>query len=382
MTPGRSLTSVAGPTHPAAPRKPHKAPAPLAALAGAVSSIHIPVPKIPAKVLAAVVSCVVVVGIVAAVVVNSALFTPSTIIINGSEHVPQATVEQLIDIPAGTTLLNVNEDAIAASLTSNPWIAGVTVERSFPDTLTITPKEREVAAIAYIGASDIAWAIGSDNTWISPMSLAVTVDASGAIVSDGTSATGSATLPEDPVATDGATDTGDTDAGDADSGDATSGTDGSATGDGAQAGDANAQADGTAATGGDTTEPAADGTQQLSGLDAALALARRDGAVLFIDVAADVDAASGREVTSDVILAGLEYARGFSPSFIEQIKDISLSSLEAISANLTSGVEVLLGEPEDISLKETVITRLLGQEQGVTYINVRTPDNYTFRSAE
>ena len=99
----------------------------------------------------------VVVGIVAAVVVNSALFTPSTIIINGSEHVPQATVEQLIDIPAGTTLLNVNEDAIAASLTSNPWIAGVTVERSFPDTLTITPKEREVAAIAYIGASDIAW---------------------------------------------------------------------------------------------------------------------------------------------------------------------------------------------------------------------------------
>lgn len=382
MTPGRSLTSVAGPTHPAAPRKPHKAPAPLAALAGAVSSIHIPVPKIPAKVLAAVVSCVVVVGIVAAVVVNSALFTPSTIIINGSEHVPQATVEQLIDIPAGTTLLNVNEDAIAASLTSNPWIAGVTVERSFPDTLTITPKEREVAAIAYIGASDIAWAIGSDNTWISPMSLAVTVDASGAIVSDGTSATGSATLPEDPAATDGATDTGDTDAGDAASGDATSGTDGSAAGDGAQAGDANAQADGTAATGGDTTEPAADGTQQLSGLDAALALTRRDGAVLFIDVAADVDAASGREVTSDVILAGLEYARGFSPSFIEQIKDISLSSLEAISANLTSGVEVLLGEPEDISLKETVITRLLGQEQGVTYINVRTPDNYTFRSAE
>ena len=214
------------------------------------------------------------------------------------------------------------------------------------------------------------------------MSLAVTVDASGAIVSDGTSATGSATLPEDPAATDGATDTGDTDAGDAASGDATSGTDGSAAGDGAQAGDANAQADGTAATGGDTTEPAADGTQQLSGLDAALALTRRDGAVLFIDVAADVDAASGREVTSDVILAGLEYARGFSPSFIEQIKDISLSSLEAISANLTSGVEVLLGEPEDISLKETVITRLLGQEQGVTYINVRTPDNYTFRSAE
>lgn len=382
MTPGRSLTSVAGPTHPAAPRKPHKAPAPLAALAGAVSSIHIPVPKIPAKVLAAVVSCAVVVGIVAAVVVNSALFTPSTIIINGSEHVPQATVEQLIDIPAGTTLLNVNEDAIAASLTSNPWIAGVTVERSFPDTLIITPKEREVAAIAYIGASDIAWAIGSDNTWISPMSLAVTVDASGAIVSDGASATGSATLPKDPAATDGATDTGDTDAGDAASGDATSGADGSAAGDGAQAGDANAQADGTAATGGDTTEPAADGTQQLSGVDAALALARRDGAVLFIDVAADVDAASGREVTSDVILAGLEYARGFSPSFIEQIKDISLSSLEAISANLTSGVEVLLGEPEDISLKETVITRLLGQEQGVTYINVRTPDNYTFRSAE
>ena len=103
--------------------------------------------------------------------------------------------------------------------------------------------------------------------------------------------------------------------------------------------------------------------------------------MLFTDIASDVEPVSGQEVTSEVILAGLEYARGFSSEFIAQIKEISLTSVEAISADLDSGVEVSLGAPEDIALKERVVTRLLEQEQGVTYINVRTPDNYSFRSA-
>ena len=48
---------------------------------------------------------------------------------------------------------------------------------------------------------------------------------------------------------------------------------------------------------------------------------------------------------------------------------------------MTSGVEVLLGEPDEISKKERVISRLLSQQSGVTYINVRTSGSYSFRSA-
>ena len=73
--------------------------------------------------------------------------------------------------------------------------------------------------------------------------------------------------------------------------------------------------------------------------------------------------------------------RGFSGEFLAQIKDISIPSVEAISANLDNGVEVSLGDSDDIAKKERVVTKLLSQVEGVTYINVRSPGNYTFRNA-
>lgn len=395
MTPGRSLTSVASPRVSGA--KAQKAPgarggsgvlavvaAPVALVRGVLG--RIPHPRIPGKMVAGAAAVLALVAVVALVVINSALFTATNIIVNGSAHISQETAEQLIEVPAGTTLLNVDEAAIASSLESNPWVRGVTVERQFPDTLIITPTEWEVSAIAYITASDVAWAISSDNKWISPISLTVTVDAEGNIVSEGASAAGAAGDAETGTTGDDAATGGDASAGtsgDAATGDAAS-ADGTtdATADGASAdgtsGDASAN---TTTTDGSTTTTNPDGTQTLTGIAAAQAIARRDGAVLFTDIASDVEPVSGQEVTSEVILAGLEYARGFSSEFIAQIKEISLTSVEAISADLDSGVEVSLGAPEDIALKERVVTRLLEQEQGVTYINVRTPDNYSFRSA-
>ena len=90
---------------------------------------------------------------------------------------------------------------------------------------------------------------------------------------------------------------------------------------------------------------------------------------------------SGEPVNSDVVLAGLEYANGFSSEFVAQIKSLSVSSVEAISAYLISGVEVSLGAPDNITEKERVVTKLLSQETGVSFINVREPGAYTFRSA-
>ena len=125
-----------------------------------------------------------------------------------------------------------------------------------------------------------------------------------------------------------------------------------------------------------------EGSQLLTGMDAAVALAQQDGVVLFTDVAADIEPSSGAEVTSEVLLAGLEYVNGFSSSFRSEVRELSLESVEAISAILKSGIEVSLGEPVDIATKERIVTRLLEQEQGVVYINVSTPDHYTFRQAQ
>ena len=124
-----------------------------------------------------------------------------------------------------------------------------------------------------------------------------------------------------------------------------------------------------------------EGTNTLTGIDAALALAKHYGAVLLTDVSADVAPVSGQAVSSKAVKAGLDYARGFSSEFLGQVKDISTPSVEAISANLDNGVEVSLGDSDDIAKKERIVTKLLSQVEGVTYINVRSPGNYTFRNA-
>ena len=300
-----------------APPHPQRTRNPLARALGAAGSIlsRLPLPRVSRKLLFAVLSGVLALVVAVIVVVNSPLFAASEIVVNGSEHVTQQAAQQLVDIPEGTTLFNVNEGQIADALKANPWVIGVDIKREYPHKLIITPRERSVKAIAYITADAIAWAIGEDGAWIAPLSLSIAVDANGAEV-----------------------------------------------------------------------QPAADGTlpegaQQLSGLDAALAIAKRDGALLLTDVPSDVEPTAGESVDSDVVNAGLEYAKGFTPEFLSQIKDLSVASVEAISANLTSGVEVSLGEPERITEKERVVTKLLSQENGVTYINVREPGAYTFRSA-
>ena len=124
-----------------------------------------------------------------------------------------------------------------------------------------------------------------------------------------------------------------------------------------------------------------EGSNTLTGIDAALALAKHYGAVLLTDVSADVAPVSGQAVSSKAVKAGLDYVRGFSSEFLGQVKDVSTPSVEAISANLDNGVEVSLGDSDDIAKKERIVTKLLSQVEGVTYINVRSPGNYTFRNA-
>lgn len=289
-------------------------------------------------------------GLGAAVVYNSGLFAATNVIVNGSAHIPQQTAEQLVDVPEGATLLNVNEKELSERLVENPWVESVNVEREFPHTLVITPVECDVSAIAYIVADDVAWAISDDDVWIAPLSVAVPQDDAASTDDD---ADGEATGEDDGTDVD------------ADA-------------------DADADAEASDADGEDADGEDADGSAEAaaSGVEAALKVAQDNDAVLLTDVGADVSPSSGKAVDSDVILAGLQYVHGFSPEFLAQVKDISVPSIEAISLNLDSGVEVSLGAPEDIQQKEQVIRSLLEQQEGVTYINVRVPDAYSFRSAD
>ena len=318
---------------------------------------------------AAFISIAIVFGLGAAVIVNSGFFSVSDVVINGSAHVPQQTVEQLIDVPEGSTLFNLDDDQITEALMQNPWVESVKIEREFPHTITITPVECQVSAIAYIVSDDVAWAISADDRWIAPVSIAETADATGTVV------------PSD------------------DSTDAADGEDAGGTADDEESVDGEEQLDEESGDSEETDGEGEDGEgaenvdaeqglteQELQNrtvrIEAAVEVAQQAGAVLLTDVGTDVTPSSGRDVSSEVILAGLKYAQGFSSEFRAMIKDISVPSIEAISANLFSGVEVSLGAPEDIQQKEQVILQLLEQEPGVTYINVRVADAYSFRSAD
>ena len=122
------------------------------------------------------------------------------------------------------------------------------------------------------------------------------------------------------------------------------------------------------------------GTEQKSARDSALELARQKNAVLVTDVPATVEPISGETATDAEIQALSAYAQGFSEQFLAGISGFSAASVESISCTLSSGVEVSLGQPEQIQVKEAIVTELIKRfPSGLTYINVRTPANPSYR---
>ncbi len=343
------------------------------AIRSLVSSIHLPQLSSSARLIASAAAAVVVVlFIVGTILFKSSLFAATDIVINGSEHISQETAQKLIDLPDDTTLLNVDSDAIVQSLKKSPWVKGVDVKREFPHKLIITPTERKVVAVAYISADNVAWAIGDDDSWIAPVSLAVGLDADGNVVD----ATGLAAPATDGQADDSSSgDAADTDQDSSDSPDSSDSADSSDD-------SSDAQTDSTDAS--DDQEPVqtVDGVTLLSGEDAARAVAQQLNAVLLTNMGTDVSPSSGSKVKGEGLAAALKYIVGFSPDFLTQVKSFSVPSVQALACNLKGGVEVSLGDADDIQKKERIVTKLLEEQTGVTYINVRTPDAYTYRSVD
>ncbi len=321
----------------------------------------------PARILLIVVLLGVLGFVAYSILFNSELFAATDIQIKGSEHISQETAERLIELPDNVTLFNVSDEQITQDLKKSPWVKGVDIKREFPHKLVITPTERTVAAIVYLAADDVAWAVGDDDTWIAPVSLSVALDADGNVVD----ATGMGAAQDDSgsdTSSDGESDSSSDTSDDGDSSDASS--------------DSSDSSDGDSTSSETTQIQTADGYTLLSGEDAARAVADKMGATLFVNVGTDVSPSSGTAVKTEALLAGLKYVKGFSSDFLSQIKSFSVSSVQAVSCMLNNGVEVALGDADDIQKKESVVTKLLEEQSNVTYINVRTPDAYTYRAAQ
>ena len=114
--------------------------------------------------------------------------------------------------------------------------------------------------------------------------------------------------------------------------------------------------------------------------DAALAIAQAQGCLLIADVPSTVDPKAGSAATDEVLDAVRQFQDGFSSDFASQVVCYSAPSAENVSCVLESGVEVSLGSPTEITLKEGIVSGYLEQSDGqVVRINVRVPSNPAYR---
>lgn len=114
--------------------------------------------------------------------------------------------------------------------------------------------------------------------------------------------------------------------------------------------------------------------------DQARAIAASEGLVYVADVSALIVPEAGKQCADEAVLGVLAYLEGFSETLRAQVAIAKAPSLASISIVLANGVEVSLGAPADISLKEQIVTGLLDRHAGeITYINVRTPSSPAWR---
>ena len=114
--------------------------------------------------------------------------------------------------------------------------------------------------------------------------------------------------------------------------------------------------------------------------DVALALAQEREALLIKDVPTSLSPTAGETATNDALKAVAAYREQFSEEFLSQIVCFSASSVESIACTLSNGVEVSLGAPSSIDVKEALIRQILEKHPNqITYINVRVPSQPSYR---
>lgn len=111
------------------------------------------------------------------VVVRSPLFAIERITCNPTEHLSAEDISGLAQVPAGSTLFGIDEDAIARRLESSPWVASVSLSRNLPDELVIEVQERRAAAVVMLANGGEAWEVATDGCWLEAVAIeAATAD--------------------------------------------------------------------------------------------------------------------------------------------------------------------------------------------------------------
>lgn len=129
--------------------------------------------RIVARAAAGALALVVVAVVAFLVLRGSSAFAIRSIEVEPTEHVTQADIQNLVQVPEGSTLLNVDTAAIEAALRQDPWVASVSFESVFPDTLRISITEQRADALVVMSTGSLAWFLGDAGVWIQPTRIEV-----------------------------------------------------------------------------------------------------------------------------------------------------------------------------------------------------------------
>lgn len=105
---------------------------------------------------------------------DSSVFSIDSVEVEPTTHVTESDIANLVEVPEGATLLNVDTASIEAALKRDPWISSVSFERVFPHTLRIVIHEQAVDALVVMSSGSIAWYLGDAGIWIQPTSVTST----------------------------------------------------------------------------------------------------------------------------------------------------------------------------------------------------------------
>ena len=88
---------------------------------------------------------------------------------------------------------------------------------------------------------------------------------------------------------------------------------------------------------------------------------------------------AGERVNSPEVRNALAVIAGLSPEMKVMLKTISAPTVDKTALITTNDVQVMVGSSEDIAKKDQVARKILANEKGVVYVNVRVVDRATWR---
>lgn len=102
---------------------------------------------------------------------DAPVFEITSVEVEPTQHVTVDDVSSLVQVPAGSTLLNVDTAALEESIKREPWVGSVSFERVFPNTLRITITEQEPDMLVVMSSGSVGWYLGTAGTWIEPVRI-------------------------------------------------------------------------------------------------------------------------------------------------------------------------------------------------------------------